>query len=94
MRNTIRLCAVAVALLGIATACSTPKIMINEHFLGDDKVAKASIKPSGTVGQGDDAITLTNYYIQVCDVVAGRTSNCRTNLILENITDYQVRPTF
>ena len=90
MKTTIRL-ALATALVGALAACAPPKIMLYDQFLpGTSKVARESIKVSGTVGSGDTAATLTNYYVQICDVNGAEQTNCKTTLVIENITNYQV----
>ncbi len=82
-RTLVLLCALA------ACACAPRKVMLFDTFVPDQaKVARAAIKPVGSTG-GKNAVTLTNYTIQVCDVSAGVATNCRTNLILENLTNYQ-----
>lgn len=83
---TIRLTTVALGLVLLA-GCAPKKLMLGEQFFpGQAKTMRESIK---TVG-GDKDATLNNYYIQICDVEAGKSSNCRTNLVLENIIDYDV----
>jgi len=79
------------ALLG---ACANPKIMLADSFLPDtNKVIRESLKQAGSVGSGDGATELTNYYVQICDVANGVESNCKTTLVLSNITNYAIRPT-
>ncbi|TNE91395.1 MAG: hypothetical protein EP330_05355 [Deltaproteobacteria bacterium] len=78
--------------LASSVACMPSKMMLSEGFVpGHDKTARASIKTVGSAGSGDNKTLLSNYYIQICDVDNGVASNCRTNLILENVTDYQVQ---
>lgn len=73
--------------LALLAGCAPKKLMLGEQFFpGEAKTMRESIK---TVG-GDKDTVLNNYYIQICDVEAGQSSNCRTNLVLENIIDYQV----
>jgi len=80
-----------IALTGLV-ACVPPKIMLHDSFLpGTNKAARESIKLAGELGNDDNAVQLTNYYVQVCDVDGAEQTNCRTSLILSNITDYQVR---
>lgn len=85
-----RLAAVALGLVALG-ACTPKKFMLDESFVpGAEKVARSSIKPVGSVGSDKNKTVLSNYYIQICDVKGGQASNCKTNLILENITDYQI----
>ena len=87
MKITIRIAAGALTVLALA-ACTPKKLMLSESFFpGSSKVAKTSIKVVGTSKE----TTLSNYYIQVCDVQSGTSSGCKTTLILENVTDYQVK---
>lgn len=86
MTKTLKLAAATLTVLALA-ACTPKKYLLHESFIpGSAKVGKASIKP---VGSKKEAM-LSNYYIQICDVQAGRSTNCKTNLVLTNITDYQV----
>lgn len=74
-------------------ACGAPKIMLHDSFLPDtNKVVRESLKSAGSVGSGQNATELTNYYIQICDVQGSQQSNCKTTLVLDNITNYAVRP--
>lgn len=87
MTTPMKLAAGTLAFLALA-ACTPKKLMLSETFVpGASKVAKTSIK---TVGTKKEAV-LSNYYIQICDVQSGKSSNCKTTLILGNVTDYQVR---
>lgn len=84
LRTLIILSALAVC------ACAPRKLMLFDTFVpGHDKVARAAVKPVGSTG-GKNPTMLTNYSIQICDVNAGVATNCRTNLILENLTNYQL----
>lgn len=86
MNITIRVAAATLAILALA-ACTPKKLMLSEGFVpGHSKVAKNAIK---VVGSSKET-TLSNYYIQVCDVQSGKSTGCKTTLILENVTDYQV----
>ena len=82
------------AALGLfLTGCAAPKIMLSDSFIPQtNKVIRESLKPAGSIGSGDNATDLTNYYVQICDVSNGTESNCRTTLVLDNITNYAVRP--
>lgn len=87
MNITLRLGAAAAVLIALA-ACTPKKVMLSETFVpGSPKVAKSSFK---TVGGDKKNGLLSNYYIQVCDVNGGQSSNCKTTLILENVTDFQI----
>lgn len=87
-----RVTAVAGLVLTGLVACAPPKIMLYDSFLpGTSKVARESIKFAGSVGSGDNQVDLTNYYVQVCDVSGTTQTNCKTTLVIENITDYAVR---
>jgi hypothetical protein len=89
-RGTVRIAALTLGFLALA-ACTPKKYMLGETFVpGAEKVARSSIKPVGSVGSGKEKTILSNYYIQICDVKGGEASACKTNVILENITDYQV----
>lgn len=78
--------------IGVLCACSPKKMMLNETFVPNaEKTARSSIKTSGSVGSGDNKTVLNDYFIQICDVNNGIASNCKTNLILTNVTDYQVQ---
>jgi len=86
-----RLIAIAgvVALLG---ACSVPKVMVHETFLpAHTKVVRETLKPVGTQGSKSNQKTLSNYYIQICDVAGADATNCKTTLVLENVTNYMVK---
>ena len=84
----LRLCAMA-ALLGALSACAIPKVMLSDGFVPNtSKVARSSVKVVGQLGTGQNSQPLQNYYIQVCDVQGTTATNCKTSLILENITNY------
>lgn len=73
--------------IALFTACRPPKILINDVFVpGHNKVARYSVKPLATTQKGET--TLSNYYIQICDIQGREASNCKTTLVLENITNY------
>jgi hypothetical protein len=73
--------------------CGTPKIMLHDSFLPDtNKVVRESLKQAGSVGSGSNETQLTNYYVQICDVNGSEQSNCKTTLVIENITNYNVQP--
>lgn len=87
MKRTLFLAA-AIALLG---GCAVPKIMLYETFLpGSAKVVKESLKPVATAGSKNNKVVLSNYYIQICDVAGSDATNCKTTLVLENVTNYNV----
>lgn len=91
-KRWLRLTGVAGAILLGLAACAPPKIMLSDSFLpGTDKAARESIQQVGTVKGSKDDVILTNYYVQVCDVDGRQQTNCKTTLVLENITDYQLR---
>lgn len=82
---------IRVALLAAMSGCSVPKLMLHEGFVpGYNKVYKESILPIATVGTKDSQVTLSNYYVQICDVQGNQASNCQTTLVLESINNYQV----
>jgi hypothetical protein len=86
----IRIYAMAAVLLGALTACAIPKVMIGDEFVPNQaKVARSSVKLVGDVGGQNNRQALMNYYIQICDVKGTAASNCKTTLVLENITNYQ-----
>lgn len=78
------------ALLATAVGCAVPKVMIRDTFVPNtSKVARYSVK---IVAAGDDEkgqADLSNFYIQICDVQGTTATNCKTTLVLENITDFQ-----
>lgn len=88
-----RLFFVAAAIVGL-TACMPPRVMVFDEFVPEQaKVARTSVELVGDVGAGDNKTSLSNYYIQICDVSGKTSTNCHTTLILENITDYQFTAT-
>lgn len=92
-RGALRLAALASFTLLFTSACVPPKLMIADGFIpGTTKVARESIQVSGTIGTSKDSTTLTNYYVQICDVNGTVETNCKTSLVLENITDFQIQP--
>ena len=85
----IRLCAMAAVLFGALTACAIPKVMIGDEFVPDQaKVARSSVKLVGETGSQNNRQALSNYYIQICDVKGTTATNCKTSLVLANITNY------
>lgn len=89
MNNYTKLLVLAPILgaLAFSTACKRPKVMVGDRILvGTDKVARTSVKEVTRANKGE--ATLSNYYIQICDINAGTATNCRTTLVLENITNY------
>jgi hypothetical protein len=85
----IRLCAMAAVLLGALSACAIPKVMIGDDFVPNQtKVARSSVKLVGETGSQNNKQALSNYYIQICDVKGTTATNCKTSLILANITNY------
>jgi len=68
--------------------CATPKVMLYEQFVpGNAKVVKESLKPVATMGSKDKQVKLSNYYIQICDVKGNQATNCKTTLVLANVTN-------
>lgn len=81
---------IVIAVVALFAGCAPKKIMLFETFVpGHDKVARAAVKPVAQSGSGKNAVTLSNYSIQICDISAGQATQCKTNLILENLTNYQ-----
>lgn len=74
----------ALVLLG---GCAPKMMMLDQTMVpGHDKSVRSSIR---TVGSSKDEV-LNNYYLAVCDVSDGKSSNCKTTLVLENIVDYDI----
>lgn len=96
MTTTLKIGAMSALMLAGLAACAPQKIMLGETFFPDtNKVARESLKVSGAQGNaGTGDAALTNFYIQVCDVNGNSQTNCQTTLVLENITDYVIRPRF
>lgn len=93
MRSKIGVLMLAPVVLGLAltTACKPKKYMLHDTFVPDHaKVARYSVKPVGTVGTDRAALGLSNYYIQICDVQGDVATNCKTTMVLANITDFLV----
>ena len=91
MKHALKLGAVSGLLLAGVIGCSVPKVMLTDSFLpGTNKAARELVKVVGSSGSGKDKVVLSNYYVQICDVNGTEQSNCRTTLVLENITNYVV----
>jgi hypothetical protein len=73
------------------TGCATPKVMLYEQFIpGNAKVVKESLKPVGQMGSKENRVQLSNYYVQICDVQGNQATNCKTTLVLENVTNANI----
>lgn len=73
--------------LALLSGCAPKMMMLDQTMMpGQTKSIRSSIR---TVGSTKDE-TLNNFYLAVCDVEAGQSTNCKTTLVLENIVDYDV----
>lgn len=72
---------VAFAALTFA-ACSTPKYLISNDYLGDSRTSKFVVEPTGSE---DDPTN--NVYVYVCnvDTATGGSKDCQQNLLLMNV---------
>lgn len=78
------------ALLVTAVGCAVPKVMISDTFVPNtSKVARYSVKLVAAGDEDKGQADLSNFYIQICDVQGTTATNCKTTLVLENITDFQ-----
>lgn len=78
------------ALLATAVGCAVPKVMIEDKFVPNTaKVARYSVKLVASGDESKGQADLSNFYIQICDVQGTTATNCKTTLVLENITDFQ-----
>lgn len=76
MRNLITWVAVGL-LLG---ACTAPKFLMSNKFLGKDKIVRTVVQQASQEG-------LFNYYVQVCSVGEDihNQSSCKETLVVENV---------
>ena len=87
LNMTTRIGILGVLVAALFGGCAMPKVMIRDSFVPNTaKVARYSVKM--TQAGNDDRAALANFYIQVCDVQGTTATNCKTTLVLENITDY------
>jgi len=74
-----------VAVLAFSAGCS-PKFLIQDYFIPDTaKVARASLEQTGQIGSDENAQSVVNYYLQVCDLNNGKATNCKSTLVLNNV---------
>jgi len=60
-----------------------PRFLIADYFIPQsDKNVRATLKFAG--GTGSDA-NLVHYHLQVCDLVDGKATNCKSTKVLENV---------
>jgi hypothetical protein len=72
----------ALGALLFAGGCA-PKFLIADYFIPQsDKTVRTSLKFAGSAGE--DA-NLVHYYMQVCDLVDGKATNCKSTRVLENV---------
>lgn len=77
---------IALGALLLALGACQPAFLVNAyHIPQTTKVARAQQVYAGSIGSGDEAVDLINYYLQVCDLDQGRATNCKTTLVLDNV---------
>lgn len=77
----------AAALAAIALpACAAPsKVMVQNGFSGDDKMAKILILDAGQVDPSTKK-RLFNVYVRICDIDArNNESKCKDTTVLQNV---------
>jgi hypothetical protein len=79
--------AILAAIALSAVGCAPKLFMVGEQMVGDHYVRKM-IRPVGT----EDDVQITNYHMEICDIdQKGVAQKCNTTLVLENITNYQMK---
>ena len=81
--------AIGALLLGLG-GCQPAYLIGAYHIPQTTKVARAQQVFAGSVGSGDSAVNLINYYVQVCDLDQGKATNCKTTLVLDNVVTVQL----
>lgn len=64
----------------LASACTAPKFLMSNKFLGKDKIVRTVVQQAKTEG-------LFNYYVQVCTVGEDihNQASCKETLVVENV---------
>lgn len=78
-------CSAALALSIGAGACATPKVMVDQQFLGDHRTTKLIIQKSTVAADTFDT------WVRVCDLSAdGMETMCVDTLVLSNVNPASV----
>lgn len=77
--------AVAAGLTIFMSACGPSKIMVSDSFLGEDKMIKELIQPTGQ--STDESGALYDYFLRVCDInhETLENTNCQDSVVIENV---------
>lgn len=69
-----------IALISMLAACTAPKFLTSNRFLGKDKIVRTVVQQASQEG-------LFNYYVQVCSVGEDihNQSTCKETLVVENV---------
>lgn len=82
MKNILQSTVVLALVASFVGACTPPKLMVAENYLGD-RYVKHMFQPAG----GNESAQLANYYIQVCNIdpKTAESQNCKDSLVLETV---------
>lgn len=71
---------VLIALAAAMAACTAPKFLTSNRFLGKEKIVRTVVQQASQEG-------LFNYYVQICTVGEDihNQSSCKETLIVENV---------
>lgn len=68
--------------------CALPKILINNQYVGEEKIAKYLLLPTGSGGAiGAKGKPQYNVYVRVCDLdkQKGTSTACQDTIVLDSV---------